>query len=68
MQTITVSLGQGRSELCKLVKAAKAGARVVFTNHGRPEAVLEAFKQPSKPWRVETPDDPARYGDLQSPG
>jgi hypothetical protein len=22
---------------------------------------------PSSPWRVEKPDDPARYGDMQSP-
>ncbi len=67
MKTITVSIGEGRSDFCKLLKAAKAGARVVFTNHGTPEAVLEAFRKPGQPWRVETPDDPKRYGDLQGP-
>ena len=67
MNTITVAVGAGRTDLCKLVKAAKAGSRVIFTNHGNPEAVMEAFNKTGKPWRVETPDDPARYGDLQSP-
>jgi len=67
MNTITVPIGAGRTDLCKLLEKVEAGARVVLTSHGHPKAVITAYKPAGVPWRVETPDDPKRYGDLQSP-
>ncbi len=67
MKTISVPIGQARTELCDLVDRVKHGVRVVITTHGRPAAVLGPVPAPSAPWRSEKPDDPARYGDLQSP-
>ena len=67
MNTITVSIGAGRADLCKLIEKVEAGARVILTNHGQPKAVISAYRETGKPWRVETPDNPKLYGDLQSP-
>lgn len=67
MQTITVPIGAGHSELCSLIDRVQAGAQIVFTSHGQPQAVLSAYPTKVKPWRTAQPDDPARYGDLQSP-
>jgi prevent-host-death family protein len=67
MNTITVSIGAGRTDLCKLIEKVEAGARVILTNHGQPKAVISAYRETGKPWRVETPDNPKLYGDLQSP-
>ena len=67
MNTITVPVGVGRTNLCKLLEKVEAGARVVLTSHGHPKAVISAYPTTGTPWRVETPDDPKRYGDLQSP-
>jgi prevent-host-death family protein len=66
MITITVSIGAGRTDLCKLIQKVEAGARVILTNHGQPKAVISAYRATVKPWRVETPDNPKLYGDLQS--
>ena len=46
---------------------SSAGVRVTLTSHGRPCAMLVPPEKNTKPWRVETPDDPKSYGDLQSP-
>ena len=67
MQTISIPIGKARSELCDLVKQVQAGARITLTSHGRPAAMLVPPEKKKKPWRVATPDDPASYGDLQSP-
>jgi prevent-host-death family protein len=67
MNTITVSIGAGRTDLCKLIEKVEAGARVILTNHGQPKAVISAYRETGKPWRVETRDNPKLYGDLQSP-
>ena len=67
MKTISVPIGQARSDLCGLVKKVQAGVRVTLTSHGRPCAMLVPPEKNKKPWRVETPDDPRNYGDLQSP-
>lgn len=67
MQTIYVPIAQGRSNLCDLLNKVEAGARVVFTSHGKPKAVLSAVSSGEKPWRVAVPSDPADFGDLQSP-
>ena len=67
MKTISVPIGQARSDLCGLVKKVQAGVRVTLTSHGRPAAMIVPPEKSKKPWRVETPDDPKKYGDLQSP-
>jgi prevent-host-death family protein len=64
----TVSIAEGRANLSNLIKRVKkTGGQIVFTNHGQLEAVLSAYRPAGKRWRVETPDNPKRYGDLQSP-
>lgn len=68
MRTISVPIGEGRTDLCQLLKKVEAGAQVVFTSHGKPKAVLSAYRQTGPPWRAEVPDDPERYGNLQAPG
>ena len=67
MKTISVPIGAGRTDLCQLLKKVEAGAQVVLTAYGKPKAVISAYRAPGPPWRAEKPDDPARYGDLQSP-
>ncbi|HLP78103.1 MAG TPA: type II toxin-antitoxin system prevent-host-death family antitoxin [Candidatus Paceibacterota bacterium] len=67
MNTITVPIGKGRAQLCELIEKVKAGASVILTNHGQPEVIITRYQPGGNRWRVETPDDPKRYGDLQSP-
>lgn len=67
MKTISVPIGQARTNLCALIKQVQAGTRITLTSHGRPTAQLVPAEAPPTPWRVEEPDDPKRYGDLQSP-
>ena len=67
MNTISVPIGEGRTDLCQLVKKVEAGVQVILTSHGKPKAVLSAYQQGGAPWRAEIPDNPDRYGDLQSP-
>ncbi|HRZ56523.1 MAG TPA: type II toxin-antitoxin system prevent-host-death family antitoxin [Candidatus Paceibacterota bacterium] len=67
MKTLTVSIREARTDLCTLIKQVQAGARITLTSHGRPAALLVPVEPASAPWRVQHPDDPKRYGDLQSP-
>ena len=67
MKTLTMPIGKARSELCALVKEVQSGARIMLTSHGRPAAMLVPPEKSRKPWRVAVPDDPKKYGDLQSP-
>jgi prevent-host-death family protein len=67
MNTIMVSVAEGRSTLCKLIKEVKKGANVILTNHGKPEVVITAYRATGKPWRVAKPTGQKRFGDLQSP-
>ncbi len=67
MDTLYVPIAKGRSNLCELLDKVESGVRVVFTSHGKPKAVLSAFREGGTPWRVSKPDDLARYGDMQSP-
>ena len=68
MKTISVGIGEARNELCKLVDEVASGKiRVLLTTHGRPKAQLISVAEGGVPWRVEEPDDPKRYGNLQSP-
>jgi prevent-host-death family protein len=65
MQTITVPIGAGRSDLCGLIDRVQSGVQVIFTSHGEPKAVLRAYRAKGKPWRRKA--DPKLFGDLQSP-
>lgn len=67
MSSISVAISEGRTDLCKLIKKAESGVQVILTAHGKPKAILSAYKVQGRPWRAEKPDDPKRYGDLQSP-
>ena len=67
MKTINVPIGEARSGLCALLKKVEAGAQICLTSHGEPKALIIAFPKRGIPWRVEVPDDPERYGDLESP-
>ena len=67
MQTLSVPISEARTGLCTLIKQVQAGVRVTLTSHGRPAAQLVPVEAPPAPWRAEPADDPARYGDLQSP-
>jgi antitoxin (DNA-binding transcriptional repressor) of toxin-antitoxin stability system len=67
MKIISVPIGEGRTDLCQLIKKVEAGALVILTAYGKPKAMLSAYREQGPPWRVEKPDDPKRYGDLQSP-
>ena len=67
MKAKTIPIGEARTNLCQLVEEVKKGACVVITTHGRPAALLGPLPVAKVPWRVETPDDPSRYGDLQRP-
>lgn len=67
MKELVLPIGKARSDLCGLVKKVQAGVRVTLTSHGRPCAMLVPPEKNKKPWRVEKPDDPKNYGDLQSP-
>ena len=66
MKDILVPIGVGRSDLCGLVARVQDGeAQVIFTSHGKPKAVLNAYREKGKPWRRKA--DPKMFGDLQSP-
>ncbi len=67
MSTISVPIGEGRTDLYQLVKKVESGVQVILTSHDKPKAVLSAYRQSGSPWRAEVPDNPGRYGDLQSP-
>jgi prevent-host-death family protein len=67
MNTITVSIGEGRAQLCGLIKKVKAGAHVILTNYGNPEAVICPYRPPGKRNRVAVPTPASHFGDIQSP-
>lgn len=67
MNTLQVPISRARTELCTLIKRVQSGVRITLTSHGRPAAELVPVEAPPAPWRVELPDDPRQYGDLQSP-
>jgi hypothetical protein len=67
MKIITMPIGVGPTDLCKLIGKVEAGARVILTSHGQPKAVISAYRASGSPWRAETPDNPKLYGGMQSP-
>jgi prevent-host-death family protein len=66
MKNVSIPIGKARSDLCRVVKKVQSGVRVTLTSHSRPQAMILPVVAESKPWRVARPDDPCRYGDLQS--
>ena len=54
-------IAEVKKRLCELVNRVEAGETVVILRHGRPAARLMPVPGRGKPWRVETPDDPAAY-------
>lgn len=67
MKAVSVTISQARTELCALIKQVQSGAHITLTHHGRPAAQLIPIQAPPMPWRIDQPDDPKQYGDLQSP-
>ena len=67
MSTITLPIAKARQRLCELAEKVQSGEVVILTSHGLPKCVLTAYKQGRPRWRVKLPDNPAAYGDLQSP-
>jgi prevent-host-death family protein len=68
MKTISVPMAEARMNFCDLVEQVKTtGVRVVLTSYGQAKAQIIPCAATAAPWRVNTPDDPKRYGDLQSP-
>ena len=67
MKALTLPIGKARRDFCSLVKQAKAGGRITITSHGQAVAMLVPLERSKKPWRVAKPDDPSKFGDLQSP-
>jgi len=68
MKTISLPISQARTDFCRLIEQVKSGKlRVLVTDHRQPKAQILPFTEGGAPWRVAEPDEPARYGDLQSP-
>jgi prevent-host-death family protein len=67
MKTISIPIGQARSDLCEVIKKVQSGIRVTLTSHGRPAAMIVPLEKKGKPWRAAVPSDPKLFGDLQSP-
>ncbi|MBI4660679.1 MAG: type II toxin-antitoxin system Phd/YefM family antitoxin [Verrucomicrobia bacterium] len=68
MKTISVPISEARTGLRRLIEQVMSGkVRVLVTDHGAPKAQIVPWLERGAPWRAEQPDDPAHYGDLQSP-
>lgn len=67
MKDIMMTIGKGRAILSELSETVKSGVDLIFTSHGKPKALLTAYRPAGRSWRVSVPDDPSRYGDLQTP-
>jgi len=59
MNTITVPVGVGRTNLCKLLEKVEArGAGGFNESRTSQSGHFRVSDKPETPWRVETPDDP----------
>ena len=67
MKQATISIDAARSTFPALIRKVRSGATVTITQRGQPVAALVPVAGQGHPWRVTKPDDPARYGDLQTP-
>ena len=67
MKQSTISIATARSTFQALIRKVRSGATVTITQRGQPVAALIPVADRGHPWRVAKPDDPARYGDLESP-
>jgi prevent-host-death family protein len=54
-------IAEVKKQLCALVDRVEAGETVTILRHGRPAARIVAMPGRGKPWRVEEPDNPALY-------
>ena len=57
-------IGEVKKRLCELVARVEAGETIVILKHGRPAARLMPMPGRGKPWRVDQPDDPDLYRNL----
>ena len=57
-------IAEVKKRLCELVDLVESGETVIILRHGRPAARLVPLPGRGKPWRVEKPDDPAAYGEV----
>lgn len=67
MKTIRVPINEAGPELNLLVKQIETGVTVCLTQYGEPKVLMIPLPGRVAPWRAEAPDNPALYGDLQSP-
>ena len=58
------AIAEVKKHLCDLVDRAERGETIVILRHGKPIARLAPLPGRGKPWRVEKPDDPKRYKDV----
>ena len=59
-------IAQVKKQLCELVDRVEAGESIIILRHGRPAARLVPMPGRGKPWRVEQPDDPAAYKNIDT--
>ena len=57
-------IAQVKKQLCELVDLVQAGETVTILRHGKPAARLVPMPGRGKPWRVEPPDNPADYQEV----
>lgn len=57
-------IGEVKKRLCELVDQVEKGETITILRHGRPAARLMPMPGRGKPWRVEQPDNPALYHNL----
>ncbi len=59
--TMQAPIAEVKKNLCELVSRAERGETIIILRHGRPAARLTPMPARSRPWRVEVPEDPAKY-------
>jgi prevent-host-death family protein len=58
-------IAEVKKRLCELVDRVERGETVVILRHGRPAARLSPMPGKGKRWRVDPPDDPRVYKDVE---
>jgi prevent-host-death family protein len=53
-----------KKELCELVDRVEKGESIVILRHGKAVARILPMPKRGKPWRVEQPDDPELYKNI----
>jgi len=57
-------IAEVKKHLCELVDRVQSGETITILRHGHAAARLMPMPGRGKPWRVEAPDDPAPYRDV----